>query len=153
MSPACRSSRAVEGRLHSVHEWKIWHGVQTEDGQVRPDLWLLPVRSTWPPPLYPHWSTTVRSPGVHFPPKPTLLRLHSVNGTVWQLDYTTRLFPEYNLSQVNKHPPVDWSKWIQICYISDSIVKPNLPQPLPPQYVPTAVCVYVYINQGWTDIH
>lgn len=44
---------------------------------------------------------------------------------------------------------VDRSKSIQIYWefieISQSIVKPNLPQPLPPQYVPTAVYVYVYI--------
>lgn len=37
---SCRSGGSVEGYLHSVYEWQVWCGVQTEDGQIWPDLWL-----------------------------------------------------------------------------------------------------------------
>lgn len=44
----CRSRGCVEGCLHSVNEWDIWCLLQTEDGQIWPNLWLLPVRTAAP---------------------------------------------------------------------------------------------------------
>lgn len=46
--PACRPRGSVEGCFHSVYERQVWCHLQTEDGQVRPDLRLRPVRSALP---------------------------------------------------------------------------------------------------------
>lgn len=149
MYPACRPCGSVEGCLHSVYERKVWHGVQTEDGQVRPYLWLLPVMSAWPCPP-PHRLPTLHSTNLIFntvhtscqnPCSYISIHSHSLkfNGT----DNGITL-------QVQNFTLVEWSKWIQIYYefikILQSIVKPNLPQPLPPQFVPTAVYVYLYVH-------
>lgn len=91
--PPCRSCGSVEGRLHSVHERQVWHRVQTEDGQVRPDLRLWRLRST--PPLIPKYrSTTFRSTylhhyswQVHRSTQMQSLHLKKRNGTVWQWGY------------------------------------------------------------------
>lgn len=124
----CRPRGSVEGRLHSVHERKIRCRVQTEDGQIRPDLWLQPVTS--PRPRTASVLTLIYVSAVNkcSPPAKTHAPVSPFSQPVWSL----MLQSDSGIKSLRNFP-------------SQSIFKPNLPQPLPPQYVQTAtyvMCIY-----------
>lgn len=109
-----RSCGSVEGHLHSVYEWKVWCSVQRADGQVWPDLWILPVRKDWtsaPPLIYLGKDDLL--------PNPILLGDQSVSGLFVhrQWNFSRRLFFECNPSQIIKSssclPMWTDQKWIQ----------------------------------------
>lgn len=125
--PPCRSCGAVEGHLHSVYEWKVWRSIQTEDGQVWSDLWLLPVRNTsWQNPRFYIAIQSVRHLGLCYK---TCLWMQCVSSKQWII-----------------HILVDWSKGIHnysgffsINYLTKSPSTPLLHR------ITGCTAVYVYV--------
>ena len=102
----CRSCGSVEGRLYSVYERQVWHGLQTEDGQVRPDVRLRPVRSV---PSFrlatPHLTDRLQYRWrAHTRPKSYISISQSAWSATVQFDSGVRrqrLLPDSSFSQVN----------------------------------------------------